>query len=121
MRTVWIGLVGAALAVSSASAVEGIYHGNGSEPAGYKWMLHAKITPAPSGRYKAVITSTNATCASQTEGMGTLRGKVLEIGGDECPMKITFNGSSARIVEGPGRCFNHGATCTFDGTLRRKR
>ena len=119
MRAVWAGLVGVILAVSGASAVEGEYVGKGSEPAGYNWMLHAKITPAPSGRYKVVVTSTNATCASQTEGIGTLRGKVLTVGGS-CPLTIRFDERLAQIVEGEG-CIDHGATCTYSGLLRRKK
>lgn len=120
MRTVWAGLVGAALAINGASAVEGIYHGNGFEPGGYRWQLYAKITPLSGGRYRTDIQSTNATCASQTEGIGTLRGRTLKVAGS-CPLTIRFKGQSARIVEGVGCASEHGATCTYSGTLRRER
>ena len=119
MHAVWVGLVSAVLAVGGAEAVEGEYVGKGSEPAGYKWVLYAKIAPATGGRYRVEVQSTNATCASQTNGVGTLRGKVLKVGGS-CPLTISFSGHSARIVESDG-CADHGATCTYSGTLRRKR
>jgi hypothetical protein len=119
MRKVWIGMVGAVLAVSSASAINGIYHGKGSDPGGYRWQLYAKITPLPDGRYRTDVQSTNATCASQTDGVGTLRGKTLKIAGS-CPLTIRFNGRSARMIEGRG-CTEHGATCSFVGILRKKK
>jgi hypothetical protein len=52
MHAVWASLVGATLAVSNASAVEGIYHGKGSDPGGYRWHLYAKLTALPGGRYR---------------------------------------------------------------------
>ena len=120
MRAVWFSLVGAVLAVSSASAVEGIYHGKGSDPGGYRWQLYAKITELADGRYRTDVQSTNATCASQTEGVGTLRGKTLTVAGSR-PLTIRFQGRSARIVEGAECASEHGATCTYSGTLRRER
>jgi hypothetical protein len=68
MRPVWVFSVGAVLAATRASAVEGIYHGKGTDPGGYRWQLYAQITPLPGSRYRTDIQSTNATCASQTEG-----------------------------------------------------
>ena len=119
MRSIIFAGVGSVLAVGAAQAVQGHYVGKGSEPAGYQWDLDAKVSPAGRGRYKIQVTSTNANCASQTDGVGTLRGKVLKVSGS-CPLTIRFRGQSARIVEGKG-CVDHGATCTFSGTLRAER
>ena len=118
MRAVWAFSVGWMLAVSGASAVEGIYHGRGSDPGGYRWQLYAKITALSDGRYRTDVQSTNATYASQTNGIGTMRGRTLKVAGS-CPLMIRFQGRSARIVEGVGCAFEHGATCTYSGTLRR--
>jgi hypothetical protein len=117
MRTVWAGLVGAALAINGASAVEGIYHGNGSEHGGYRWQMYARITALPGGQFHTDVQSTNATCASQTEGIGTLRGSTLTVGGS-CPLTIRFKGRSVRMIEGEG-CTEHGATCSFNGILHK--
>jgi hypothetical protein len=72
-----------------------------------------------SGGYRTDIQSTNATCASQTEGVGTLRGGILTVGGS-CPLTIRFDGRSARMIEGHS-CTEHGATCSFDGILHKGR
>jgi hypothetical protein len=119
MRAVWAFSVGWVLVASGASAVEGIYHGKGSDPGGYRWRLYAKITALSDGRYRNDVQSTNATCASQTDGIGTLRGKTLKVAGS-CPLTIRFKGRSARIVEGAECASEHGATCTYSGTLQRE-
>ena len=115
----WVGLAGAALAISSASAIDGIYHGKGSDPGGYRWQLYAKITRLPNGQYRTDVQSTNASCASQTEGFGILRGRTLKVAGS-CSLTIHFDGRSARIIEGKG-CTEHGAACCFDGILHKGR
>lgn len=120
MRAVVLSLIGVLAACGSAQALDGQYQGNGSDPSGYKWKLHAKITPAEAGAYKVQVTSTNATCASQTEGVGTLRGNVLKTVGT-CPLTIRFNGRTARVIEGEGCAAEHGSTCTYSGTLRVER
>lgn len=120
MRAVWVGLVGVMMAVSPAMAVQGHYVGKGSEPSGLNWDLDAKITPESKGRFKVQVTSTNTNCASQTDGIGTLRGKTLKISGS-CPLTIRFQGRSARIVEGAECASEHGASCTYSGTLQMER
>jgi len=120
MRAVWGFSVGSMLAVNGASAVEGSYQGSGSDPSGYKWRLYAKITPVEGRSYKVQLTSTNATCASQTEGTGTLRGNTLKTAAS-CPLTIRFNGRTARVIEGEGCASEHGSTCSFTGVLHRGR
>jgi hypothetical protein len=119
MCAVWVALIGAVLAVSSASAIDGTYHGKGSDPGGYRWQLYAKIAPLPNGQYRTDVQSTNATCASQTESVGTLRGSILTVVGS-CPLTIRFNGRLARIIEDKG-CSEHGATCSFNGIVHKGR
>ena len=121
MRAVWGFSVGSMLAAcGSAQALSGQYQGSGSDPSGYKWQLHAKITPVEGRSYKVQLTSTNATCASQTEGTGTLRGNTLKTAGS-CPLTIRFNGRTARVIEGEGCVSEHGSTCSFNGVLHRGR
>lgn len=108
------------LVASGASAVEGIYHGKGSDHGSYRWLLYAKITALSDGRYRTDVQSTNATCASQTDGIGTLSSKTLKVVGS-CPLTIHFQGRSARIVEGAECASEHGATCSYSGTLHRER
>lgn len=68
MRALWFGLIGAVLTVGVAEAVEGEYVGEGSEPAGYRWILQATIAPAAGGRYKAVVTSASSWCSGDLSG-----------------------------------------------------
>lgn len=120
MRAVVLSLIGVLAACGSAQALGGQYQGSGSDPGGYKWQLHAKITPVEGRSYKVQLTSTNATCASQTEGTGTLRGNTLKTSGS-CPLTIRFNGRTARVIEGEGCASEHGSTCTYSGTLRMEK
>ena len=119
MRTALLALVTLpiGLSASPASAINGHYKGAGSEPGGYRWQLDAKVTSATGGRHRVVLQSTNANCASQTEGIGRLRGKMLDVHGD-CRLTITLTGRSMAVKEHPG-CAYHGALCTFDGTLTK--
>ena len=89
MHAVCIGLIGVMLASSGAPALGGEFQGSGSESSGYRWQLHPKITPESIGRYKVQVTSTNATCASETVWTGTFHYSVFTVGG-ECPLTIAL-------------------------------
>ena len=125
MRAIWVGLVGAMLAVGGAGAagIGGEYKGKGQG-----WDLSAKFTPMGGGKYRAMLfTSTSNGCVGEIKEVGTLRGRVMEFGADSsadsddfCPVKVTFSGRSIHLVE-TSPCKARGAMCTFNGALRKER